>query len=33
VVNNGSEICGPQSGAGSMSAMYDMSPESFSFDP
>jgi len=33
VVNNGSEICGPQFGTGSFSAFYDMSPANFSFDP
>jgi hypothetical protein len=33
VVNNGSEICGPQFGTGSFSAFYDVSPENLSFDP
>jgi hypothetical protein len=33
VVNNGSELCGPQFGRGSFSALYDVSPATFSFDP
>jgi hypothetical protein len=33
VTNHGSDICGPPSGTGSLSAVYDIEPTNLSFDP